>query len=89
MIQIKIRVSILHIFAFLLSLCCAIYLISFFSLYTGTKSKVLKIYYISIIEIVLIKLVYGAILAAFRIMSREGKLKILYTFVYILDKYIC
>ena len=89
MIQIKIRVSILHIFALLLSLCCAIYLISFFSLYTGTKSIVLKIYYISIVEILLIKLVFGAILAAFRIMSREGKFKILYTFVYILDKYIC
>jgi len=89
MIQIKIRVSILHIFALLLSLCCAIYLISFFSLYTGTKSIVLKIYYISIVEILLIKLVYGAILSAFRIMSREGKFKILYTFVYILDKYIC
>ena len=86
--QIKLRVSILHIITFLITLCCGVYLVSFFSLYTGTKSKVLKIYYISIIEIVLIKVVYGVILASLRIVSKEAKLKILYTIIYILDKYM-
>jgi hypothetical protein len=86
--QIKLRVSILHIITFLITLCCCVYLISFFALYTGTKSKVLKIYYISIIEILLIKVVYGLILASLRIVSKEAKLKALYIIIYILDKYL-
>jgi hypothetical protein len=86
--QIKLRVSILHIITFLISLCCCVYLISFFALYTGTKSLVLKIYYISIIEILLIKVVYGLLLASLRIVSIEAKLKVLYIIIYILDKYL-
>ena len=86
--QIKFRVSILHIITFLITLCCGVYLVSFFALYTGTKTRVLKIYYISIIEMLLIKVVYGLILASLRIVSKEAKLKILYTIIYILDKYL-
>jgi hypothetical protein len=84
---IRLRVSILHILTFLIALCCGIYLISFFALYTGTKSLVFKIYYISIIEIVVIKIAYGIILASLRIISIEAELKTLYYLVYILDKY--
>ena len=86
--QIKFRVSILHILTFLITLCCGVYLVSFFALYTGTKTRVLKIYYISIIEILLIKVVYGLILASLRIVSKEAKLKVLYIIIYILDKYL-
>ena len=64
------------------------YLLSFFAVYTGTKEKVLKTYYISIIEIFLIKIVYGLSLAAFRLAGETNRLKILYNFVYICDKYL-
>ena len=88
MCLIKLRVSIFHIITFSIALCCAVYLIAFFALYTGTKSLVLKIYYISIVEILLIKVVYGIILASLRIVSKEAKLKVMYMVIYILDKYL-
>ena len=88
MCLIKLRVSIFHIITFSIALCCAVYLIAFFALYTGTKSLVLKIYYISIVEILLIKVVYGIILASLRIASKEAKLKVMYMVIYILDKYL-
>ena len=88
MCLIRLRVSIFHIITFSIALCCGLYLISFFALYTGTKSLVLKIYYISIVEILLIKIVYGVILASLRIVSKEAKLKALYVVIYILDKYL-
>ena len=88
MCLIRLRVSIFHIVTFLIALGCGIYLISFFALYTGTKSLVLKIYYISIIEILLIKITYGMVLAGLRIVSIEARLKALYYVVYILDKYL-
>ena len=88
MCLIILRASIFHILTFLIALGCGIYLIAVFALYTGTKSLVLKIYYISIVEILLIKITYGLVLAGLRIVSIEAKLKTLYYVVYILDKYL-
>ena len=88
MSQMKIKMIIFYLVVFLLTIFCSIYLISFFSIYTGTKSLVLEAYYISIIEILLIKFVYGIILAALRIVSIANKFRGLYKFVYIFDKYI-
>ena len=64
------------------------YLTSFFAIYTGTKKLVLKAYYISIIEIVIIKFVYGLCLGSLRIAAEVNKFKNLYNFVYICDKYL-
>ena len=88
MSQMKIKMIIFYLVVFLLTIFCSIYLISFFSIYTGTKSLVLEAYYISIIEIVLIKFVYGIILAALRIVSTVNEYKWLYKFIYVLDKYL-
>lgn len=88
MSQMKIKMIIFYLVVFLLTIFCSIYLISFFSIYTGTKSLVLEAYYICIIEIVLIKFVYGIILAALRIVSTVNEFKCLYKLVYILDKYV-
>jgi len=86
--QMRIKMIIFYLVLFLFTMFCSIYLISFFSIYTGTKSLVLKAYYISIIEIVLIKFVYGIILASLRIASIANEFKLLYKIVYIFDKYI-
>jgi hypothetical protein len=86
--QIKCRITLFYVISFLFTLFFSIYLVSFFSFYTGTKRRVLTTYYVSIIEIVLIKIVYGTILATLRYASKMKKNKYLYNFVYILEKYL-
>ncbi len=86
--MIKIRTIIFFVIGFLLTVFCFIYLLSFFAYYTGTKSKVLKSYYIALIEIVLIKLVYGIVLASLRIAAEGNQIENIYKIVYICDKYI-
>ena len=86
--DIKIKMIIFYVITFILGIFCFIYLVSFFGIYTGTKSKIFTAYFISLIEIVLIKLVYGICLASLRIAGEGNELKILYKIVYIFDKYI-
>jgi len=86
--KIKIQTIIFYVVILLLSGLCYIYLVSFFAVYTGTKKRVLTAYYISIIEIILIKFVYGLCLASLRIAGEVNELKSLYKFVYIMDKYV-
>ena len=86
--KIKIQMVIFYIVIFALTAFCFIYLVSFFAIYTGTKGKVFKAYYISLIEIALIKFVYGLCLGSLRIASDGNELKSLYNFVYVFDKYI-
>ena len=86
--KIKIQMVIFYIVIFALTAFCFIYLVSFFAIYTGTKGKVFKAYYISLIEIALIKFVYGLCLGSLRIASDGNELKSLYNFVYVCDKYI-
>ena len=86
--KIKIQTAVFYIVVILISGFCFIYLVSFFAVYTGTKGKVLKAYYISIIEIILIKFVYGLCLASLRIAGEGNELKSLYNFVYVCDKYL-
>ena len=85
---IRIQMAIFYIVILLFTGFCFSYLTSFFAIYTGTKEKVLKTYYISIIEIFIIKFVYGLSLGALRIGAEVNELKILYNFVYICDKYL-
>ena len=86
--RIKIRMIIFFIIGFLITIFCFIYLVSFFAIYTGTKSKVFKMYYIALIEILLIKIIYGIILASLRIASEGNEIKTIYKVVYICDKYV-
>jgi len=86
--QIKCRIALFYVISFIFTLFFSIYLISFFSFYTGTKNRVLTAYYTSIIEILLIKVAYGTILAILRYVSKIKGYKCLYNFVFILDKYL-
>ena len=86
--KIKIQTAVFYIIIILITAFCFIYLVSFFAIYTGTKGKVFKAYYISIIEIILIKFVYGLCLASLRIAGEGNELKSLYNFVYYCDKYV-
>ena len=86
--QMRLRISIFYVIMFMIIIFCTIYLISFYSIYTGTKRRVLIAYFISLFEIVIVKLIYGICLASLRLASKVNKLKSLYNLVYILDKYI-
>ena len=86
--HIKCTVIIFYIIIFIIIAFCSIYLICFFALYTGTRNRVIKSYFFSIIEILIIKFVYGFSLASLRVASRINKMKKVYKVVYIFDKYI-
>jgi len=86
--QVKCKITVFYIIVFLVSLFLTIYLISFFALYTGTKRRVLKAYYISIVEILLIKFVYGFALCSLRLASKVNKIRCLYNIVCFLNKYV-
>ena len=86
--KLKCRIIIFYCIIYVFIIIFALYLISFFAIYTGTKSSVLEAYIIGIIEILLIKLVYGICLASLRIASEGNELKSLYKLVYLLDKYV-
>ena len=85
--EIYVRI-IFYCIIFVFIILFTLYLVSFFSIYTATKSLVLEAYIISIIEILLIKLVYGICLASLRSASAGNELQCLYKLVYILDKYL-
>ena len=86
--KIKVQTIIFYIITILLTELCSSYLVSFFAIYTGTKKYVLKTYYISIIEIIIIKFVYGLSLATLRIAAEANELESLYNFVFVCDKYL-
>ena len=84
--KIKNNMIIFFIIGILITILCAIYLISFFAIYTGTKTKVIKAYYITLIEIVLIKFVYGLCLAALRKAGETNEIENVYKVPYFCNK---
>ena len=84
----KLRIFIFYVIMFAIIIFCTIYLISFFSIYTGTKTKVFIAYFVSLFEIVIIKVIYGLCLASLRLASKVNKMKSLYDLVYVFDKFI-
>ena len=85
--RIRIQTAIFYFIILSISGVCFTYLVSFFAVYKATKKLVIKTYYISIIEIFLIKFAYGFSLAALRIAAEINEFKCLYKLVYYLDKY--
>ena len=86
--HIKCIIIIFYVIIFIIIAFCTIYLISFFALYTGTRKRVIRSYIYSLIEIIIIKFVYGFSLASLRTASRINKMEKVYKIVYIFDKYI-
>ena len=86
--RIRIQTAVFYFIILSISGVCFTYLVSFFAVYKATKKLVIKTYYISIIEVFLIKFAYGFSLAALRIAAEINELKCLYKFVYYLDKYL-
>ena len=85
---IKRNIIIYLIIQFCLIMFCSFYLITFCGIYLGTKTKVFQAYGIAFIEIIIIKIIYGAILGILRKISLYAEKTILYNVVLIFNKYI-
>ena len=86
--KIKRNIIIYLVLQFLIILFCSFYLITFCGIYIGTKKNIFQSYGIAIVEIIIIKIIYGFILGVLRKVSLFNEIKPLYAIVTILNKYI-
>ena len=86
--KIKRNIIIYLVLQFLVIMFCSFYLITFCGIYLGTKKEIFTSYGIAIIEIIIIKIVYGFILGIFRKVSLYKNISILYNIALIFNKYI-
>ena len=61
---------------------------AFFWVYEGTSSKLVESYGIALIEVIIIKILYGLVLGILRKISLVHKIEKLYSIVRFLDLYI-
>lgn len=86
--KIKLKIIIYSIIQFLLLAFCFVYFVTFCSVYTGTQSKVFKSYGIALIEVLIIKIIYGIVLAILRKISLVKEKKTLYNVILFMDTYL-
>ena len=86
--KIKRNIIIYLVLQFLIIMFCSFYLITFCGIYLGTKKEIFTSYGIAIIEIIIIKIIYGFILGIFRKVSLYKNISILYNIALIFNKYI-
>ena len=84
----KIKLIIFYVVEFILLIIFFLYLISFCGVYNGTQSKLIESYGIGLIEIAIIKVLYGLILGMLRKVSLSYEMNKLYNVVRFLDMYI-
>jgi hypothetical protein len=84
----KIKLIAYYIVEFALLILFFLYLISFCGVYIGTQSKLIQSYGIALIEIVIIKIIYGLVLGILRRVSLSYKINKLYNIVKFLDIYV-
>jgi hypothetical protein len=84
----KIKLIAYYIVEFILLVIFFLYLISFCGVYTGAQSKLIQSYGIALIEIVIIKIIYGLVLGILRRVSLSYEVNKLYNVVRLLDIYV-
>ena len=84
----QIKIIIFYAVQLILIVIFFLYLIAFFGIYDGTSSKLVESYGIALIEIIIIKILYGLILGILRKISLVHKIEKLYSIVRFLDLYI-
>ena len=77
-----------YLIDYAVTLYCSFYMILFCSVYKGTKANVFKTYGIALLEIFIIRVVYGIILAALRYLSLYLSSETLYKAVKFFDIYL-
>jgi hypothetical protein len=86
--KMKIKMIVYYIIQFIILIFFFIYLVTLCAVYSGTMKKIFTSYGIAIIEIIIIKILYGLILGILRFLSISNQQKGLYSFILFLDKYI-
>ena len=86
--KIKFKVALYSVVEFLLLAFCFIYLSLFGTVYIGTTSRVFKAYGIALIEVLIIKILYGIALSIMRYVSLSKSNKKLYDVVLFMNTYI-
>ncbi len=86
--EIKRNIIIYFVIQFILIIYCSFYLIAFCGIYTGTQTKLFFAYAFAVVEIIIIKILYGLILGILRKVSLYFEKRNLYNFVLILNKYL-
>ena len=84
----KIKIIIFYAVDFILLFLFFLYIIAFCGIYNATMSNLIESYGIALIEIVIIKVLYGLVLGILRKVSLSYEINILYTIVRLLDTYI-
>ena len=86
--KIKTGMIVYFIIEFILGILCLLYLTTFCAVYTGTKKKIFKTYGIALVEVLIIKIIYGIILGILRKVGLSKKKRVVYEIVYYFDKLI-
>ena len=73
---------------FVLAVVCLLYVTVFCAVYVGTKKKIFKSYGIALLEVVIIKIIYGIILGIIRKVGLSKQSAVTYKIVYYLDKFL-
>ena len=77
-----------YIVQFALLIFFFIYLVVLCAVYTGTMNKIFTSYGIAILELIILKLIYGLILGILRYYSIENQKSSMYNFVLFMDTYL-
>ena len=86
--KIKAKVIVYLIIQFIILAFCFIYFATFCSVYIGTKIRVFRSYGIALVEILIIKIIYGIILSILRKISLSKKSKVFYDIVLLMTTYL-
>ena len=86
--KMKIKLIIYYNVQFILIIFFFIYLLALGAVYPATMKKIFSSYGVAILEIIIIKILYGLILGILRSVSLSGQKSGMYNIVKIFDKYI-
>lgn len=64
--KVKVRMIIYFVLMFIVCIVCLLYITTFCAVYTGTKKYVFRTYGIALVEVLIIKIVYGIVLGIIR-----------------------
>ena len=84
--KVKIRMIIYFVLMFIVGIVCLLYITTFCAVYTGTKKFMFRTYGIALVEVLIIKIVYGIILGILRKVGLIKQNRTLYKIAYYFDK---
>ena len=84
----QIKIIIFYAIEFIFVFLFFLYLTAFCGVYANAKAKLIESYGIALIEVVIIKILYGLVMGILRKVSLAYKINILYRIVQFLDLYI-